>query len=363
MIVKKVPGGVLSKSLSFSLFLSSLTLFSQSHANGVQLPLLTLRDQSETAHCWAYAMSHLLESRSLKSQNIKVLIETERDVKYWVDFERMMHTYRSKKATYLSEYEGGWQAEFFESFLAHGKSILESSALSSVDIIYPILSDFNDHLPWVAIERPPFDSSLPTFDEVSTQLTGSAFATEDEAKAYAFSFLDRYYGKPQDSTQWLNQEQIAITESAKKILGPDFINNQNSEALILIKPVEDAQYGWAKYLSERYWGYRYDKTKILGLIETSLQNGWPVTFDNVYHAMTILAYESDEAGTYYAVADSVPGKITWYAATELLQNLNLVSIFAEAIPGALPPRTASHLLALPPGVNLDKKDRVDVPPR
>ena len=79
--------------------------------------------------------------------------------------------------------------------------------------------------------------------------------------------------------------------------------------------------------------------------------------------MTIVGFDTDSTGTRYAVADSVPGKITWYTAENLLPNLNLLSIFAEAIPGVLPLRGRTSILRTAPGVNVDSRDNVDFPPR
>ena len=91
--------------------------------------------------------------------------------------------------------------------------------------------------------------------------------------------------------------------------------------------------------------YRYDEEKILNLIETALTNGWPVTFDNVYHAMTIIGFEKTANGTYYAVADSAPASIKWYPAGTVRYNLNLVTVAKTAIEGLIPPRDESNVCA------------------
>jgi hypothetical protein len=149
------------------------------------------------------------------------------------------------------------------------------------------------------------------------------------------------------------------------ILGADYNANQTVDALVLVKPTTDGQYGWIKYLDDRYWGYRYDRSQILNLIELSLTNKFPVTFDNVYHAMTIVAFTPAKDGVkYYAVADSIPGKITWYSQDKMLGQLNLVTFFKSAIPNSLPPRNSNHMLnmLIPMNKTIDQVDNVAFPP-
>ena len=329
----------------------------------VLLPLHTLRNQGTTDHCWAYSMTHLLETRALVRDSNEIMINIEKDIKYWVDYERMMYNFRTKQSFYLGNYEGGWQIEYFESLLKHGKSIY-SNAKVTPQLRYQPLQDYFSNMKFLPEPRQQEDSTLPSWEQAS-QAMRTQFKTEQEAHNYAINYLNRKYGQPQATTQW-NGRPIAVSDTAKAILGSDYVVNQSVDALVLVKPTSDGNFGWIKYLENRYWGYRYDKAQILPLIELSLNNKFPVTFDNVYHAMTIVAYTPATNGVkYYAVADSIPGKITWYSADKLLGELNLVTFFRYAIPNALPPKSSGHMLRLmiPYSKTLDQFDNVAIPPR
>jgi hypothetical protein len=336
----------------------SLTL--QSRADKL-LPLQTLRDQDSTQHCWAYAMSHLLESRALVRHNHRILINVEKDVKYWVDFERMQYIFRTKKDFPFTKYEGAWQIEYWEALIKHGKHIAEATTSTS-DIWYQPMAEFTQHLPFMSEPRPAVDPTLLSPDLAKLHLT--KLQSENEAQAFIVDYLNRWYGVPSLRTHW-NGENIAIASSAYYILGADYPKNNKVDSVVLVKPVSDQAFGWVRYLTDRYWGYRYDSQKILNLVRTSLDNGWPVTFDNIYHAMTIVAYVYREENKqfFFAVADSVPGKITWYPDTKLLGDINLVTFFASAIPGELPPLTVDNMSILRnSATKIDQLDNVEFPP-
>lgn len=322
------------------------------------LPLQTLRDQSSTAHCWAYATSHMLESRALTRESEKILINVEKDVKYWVDFERMLYIFRSKKNFYLGSYEGAWQIEYWESFLKHGKHIM-SNEVTTPDIWYQPFKSFTKGLPFMAEPRPQPDPKLMPIDRVPDHLR--AMKSETEALAFITDYLNRWYGKPVIETKW-SGASVSIQESASRVLGKDFGADMSVESMLLVKPVSDEKFGWVRYLDERYWGYRYDSSKVLDLIKLSLDRNWPVTFDNVGHAMTIIAYSSQKGQDYFAVADSAPATISWYSATSMFNNLNLVTFYFKAIQDQIPPKSRATAAALPEGVDVDQLDNTQIPP-
>ena len=324
---------------------------------GVQLPLHTLRDQANTSHCWAYASSHLLESRALVRGDTEFMIDTELDSNYWVNYERMMEIYRTKnKDIYLGSSQGGWQMEFWNTLLKHGKNIHHTKH-TQAQILYPVLKDYSTHLAFLPPPVHSPDPSLPSFESLRAKFE-KEFKTEAEASEYAIDYLDRYYGEPKNSTTWF-AEETDLTDTASLILEDDFEKNNKTDSLVLIKPVTDGDSKWVKYLGERFWGYRYDAAKILELVEASLDKQFPVTFDNVFHAMTIIGYETSNGDTFYAVADSVPGKITWYSSASLKSSLNLVTFFGESIQEFIPPRPPS----LKSENGYDQRDGLTEPPR
>ncbi len=331
---------------------------------GVRLPLKTLRDQGTTAHCWAYSMSHLLESRALSRENLDVMIEVERDVKFWVDFERMHYIHQSKKDFFLDDYEGGWQIEFFETLIKHGKSLARSAASATSDIVYPLFQNFNIHLPFENISRVAADASL-SFPRAKERLLSNEFSDFASADIFIRDFLTAKYGEAQVRTTFLSEE-IAIKESASKILGSDFSQESTVNDFVLVKPVSDANVGWVKYLESRYWGYRMDRRQLPLMVRRSLDGNWPVTFDNVGHAMTVVGYgrpsENPDSAYEYAVADSIPGKITWYTEAQLLNNFNLVTFRATAVSADIPARGPHTLALFPPDFNIDAHDKTQIPP-
>lgn len=214
------------------------------------------------------------------------------------------------------------------------------------------------------LPKPQPDPTLESWYAIPN-IMKTRFKSEQEAHEFTIQFLNRKYGQPQGSTRW-SGKTIPLTSSAKHILGADAVVNRSVDSLVLIKPTYDNQHGWTKYLENRYWGYRYDKNQILKLVDQSLDNKWPVGFDNVYHAATIQAYAIDAHGNkHYAVADSIGGKILWYSGDALLKELNLMTFFRVAIPKALPKKTESHMLMLrlPMNKTLDQFDQVTRPPR
>jgi hypothetical protein len=155
--------GFLVKAFNFKGFILIFSLVLSTLAQAqVLLPLHTLRDQGTTDHCWAYSMTHLLESRAMARESNEILINIEKDVKYWVDYERMMYIHRSKGNFYLGEYEGGWQIEYFESFLKHGKSVYSNQRVNP-QLRYQPLQDYFSNMKFLPEPRPQEDSTLPSW--------------------------------------------------------------------------------------------------------------------------------------------------------------------------------------------------------
>lgn len=345
---------MLLKSLFVGLF-----LITSLYAN-IMLPVHSVKYQSNTFHCWAYATSHLLEVRSLLTNHMNISINTEKDVKYWVDFERMFYVYKSKKDFYLGDNEGGWQIEFWETFIKHGKHIQKALGDATPTVPYAFNTTYSQHLPFMNEPRPKPDPTLMSFDMAKNKLR--EMNDDNTAVKFILDYLNRLYGLPLMTTKWLGDTAVSIQDSARLILGNDFESNQYPESMVLVKPVDDGVFGWVRYLNERFWGYRYDKNQILTLIEKSLNNGWPVTFDNVYHAMTIIGYGTNNLNeTSYAIIDSGYGNIVWYNTKKMLANLNLVTFMGNAIPYELPSISKQNYLYYL-NKNIDRIDNVEIPP-
>jgi len=329
-----------------------------SQATGVRLPLLTLRDQAGTAHCWSYAMSHALESRALARDGVKFQFDIEQDTKYWVDFERMWAIYKTKDSDiYLGSYEGGWQIEFLNALLKHGRPV-RASSYEKADILYPVMKDFTDHMAFMP-SKDTFtpDPSVPSLEDVRQTIV-KGFDSDDKAREFMIDYLNKRWGKAVEKTMWLDSD-IAVSDVGERVLGADYKEISSVKNFLLVKPVkEGAEEKWVKYLGNRFWGIRQNTDKVLSMIRLSLDRSYPVTFDNVYHAMTIVGYEKDEKGYFYAVADSVPGKITWYTEADLIMNLNLVSFFEPAVKDQLPEKPINYI----PTGRYDAIDNVLYPP-
>lgn len=342
------------KSLLLKIVFASLIFVFAAEA-GVRLPLHTLRDQASTSHCWAYAASHMLESRALVRGDLEFMFDVERDSNYWLNIERMISYYRTKNEDiYIGSNQGGWQIEYWNTLLKYGKHIHHTTQ-KPAQILYPIMQNYTEHFPFMPPPPHKPDPTLPSFDTLKTKI--KTFKSEEELMKFAVDYLDRYYGKPKMTTEWF-EEEIDLNQVAPLMMEDDFTQHQHAENLILIKPVTDKDYKWVKYLGERFWGYRYDKETVLDLVTTSLDNGYPVTYDNIGHAMTILGYETTKEGTFFAVADSVPGKISWYDSTRMVRDLNLVTFFEASIETYLPPKPRSYEAQ----ERIDLKDGLLFPP-
>ena len=342
-----------------NLFLGLLLSISASAVAGVLLPLQTLRNQASTAHCWAYASGHMLESRAQAREMVDFMFTTEQDTKYWVDFERLMYIWRTKKDFYFDfSYEGGWQIEFMNSLLKYGK-VIKRSQTGNAQVWYNSFSDYTTALPFEVIARPTPDRSLPETSEIAAKMRGNTLVTEADAMAYANDILTRQYGRPMSQTKWFGQT-VDLKETTELVFGSDNVTSLN--AFVLVKPTNDGNYGWSAMISERFFGFRMETSKVLSMIKKSLDKQWPVTFDNVYHAMTIIGYDTKDGVDYFAVADSVPGKITWYSASRMPNDLNLVTFYRAAIAEDLPAQTKGNTVTWPKNFNSDKYDYIDIPP-
>ena len=343
-----------------------LSCFSVAANADMSLPLNTLRTQGTTAHCWTYAMAHLLESRALHRDGMDVRMDNERDTKFWVDYERMLYMYRSKNSFYLGEYEGGWQIEYWETLLKHGRPVAGVSQASEKQARYKPLQPFKEYLPFFPVERKPRKPGEYIDDEVSDHLRFDKFASDQDAIDYIVNLLLDVYGMPAASTAWLGKE-LPLQDSAKQVLASDYQSDTSVDSFVLVVPATDGDLGWVKYLDNRYWGYRLEKAKILDLLETSLRNGWPVTYDNVSHAKTIIGYSTSKDDRYFAVADSqVNGQmaqISWYPSAQILRDLHLVTFFRAAIPGKIPDRhDLDYESSGRAGKNYDLIDNLMIPP-
>ncbi len=337
-----------------------LILFSNllpAHSSGsIRLPLDSLRSQKGTMHCWAYAMSHLLESRAALRESNFVMFDVETDTKYWVDYERLWSVYRMNSDVYIGNVELGWQMEFWEALLKHGRALYRTAHGSS-EAGYPLLTPFFS--PWGFIagssSHTPGASAIPPA-AIKQRIQIGGFANEFEVDDFITHSLDQWYGRPQNATQWFGKT-IALEETPSYVLGIDFAPAK-LESFVLIKPVSDNEYGWVKYLDERYWGYRYNAKSALSLIDRSLDSHWPVSFDNSRHAMTIVGYEKGASETHYAVADSIGSKITWITGRKLLPSLNLLTIFHATVADLLPP-IPSH--SFKSTIDYDRRDNTHRP--
>jgi len=310
----------------------------------------------------------MLESRALHAHKIEATINIEQDVVYWVNLERLMSIFDLKKdmIQWNPLYdEGGWQIEYWNSFLKYGKLITSSKADAIPQVLYSPFAPYYSDIPFVTIDRPMPTEGILSFEAVKEKLLSNDFVTREEAFSFVRDWLDTHYGKALLRTQWLGEE-IATQDVPKKILATDYEAMKSTESMVLIKPVSDLGNGWVKYLGERYWGYRYDQSKIFGLIQQVLDKGWPVTYDNVYHAITIIAYKKNEetGKMHYAIADSSPASIYWQDEDLLLGNLNLVTVPLHTVTDLLPAREGARLLLpLPRAESWDEVDNVKIPPR
>lgn len=323
------------KSLVFIQLLISVSAFA-----GTRLPFHSLRDQDSTMHCWAYAMSHAVESRALSRDHMTPIVYVEKEVKRWVDYERLMYMYKTKNDFYFDpDSEGAWPIEYWEALLKHGFQIYKVSN-DEPTLTYPINKPYYENLGFIDYERPPVDPDLIDVDEMKRKLRNE-ISNDAEATKFIEKYLKGLFGDPTMTTKWF-EKTVNINEISALLLGKDVPAagslQDKINKMALVVPVSDGNQRWVKYLENRYWGYRYDSKNIFLMIETSLKNGYPIPFDNTQHAMTIIGFEKVDTTTYYAVADSSPAKITWKPGSTLKDQLHHLYFYTESIPGVLPPK-------------------------
>jgi hypothetical protein len=294
-------------------------------------------------------MAFVLESHALAHSSFDATIDLEKNLMYWINYDRMTYIYKTKGDFFLDKNnEASWQIEYWEAFLKHGAQISESK-IGTPDIWYSDFHIYRSSTPFMPEARPVPDASLIPIPDLVARLK-KGFSSDAEADGYIRDYLDRWFGKPLVEAKWLG-EALPVEGVPAKLLGNEFPVDGSVDSMILVKPIDKGTIGWAPYLYNRYWAYFYDSSKVLDLVRMSLDHGWPVTFDMGAHAETIIGYREAPVGTMYAIADSLASSIAWVDSGSMQSRLNLVTFFKDAIPGAIPPRLprtmARELLSQP----------------
>jgi hypothetical protein len=310
---------------TFIITLSALLISFNAFA-GILLPLPQVRDQGDTTHCWAYAMTHAIEARTLARDSNEVVIHIEKDLIYWAAYERLMEVFNSKQDYPWDPFlEMGRMFEFWKAFQRHGKQIVKVAQGSNV-AIYSYPNDFKGTLGFIAGQTQ--DNSTNT-----TVLIKKLKATTDVnvAKALIEEALNQHFGKPDTSdTPWLNG-RIGFVDVPKYVMGSD-LPAATIQDWIVVEPSYSSNVGqWEKMGGT--WVYHYPRAKLMDLIRASLDQKWPVTHANWGHARTIIGYQDRS----FAVADSIGQKITWFTEDALLRDTASIELLRSVVGNLIPP--------------------------
>jgi hypothetical protein len=274
------------------------------HADNL-LPLTSFRSQEYTTHCWAYAGAHLLEARAESKSAISTTLDVERDLMYWVLYDRFFQTYKGGQPleqdldgnNILTEY--GYENEFFRAFLEHGHPIHSAKKTSFVPS-YGIPGPLLPFGPFISFSKP----NAPRLNAVTLLAQLKKAMTDQEADVMIRGALDAsQYRRTADRTDWFGNE-ITVQESSARVMNED-LAPLLSDSLVTVVLPDDAHpaQSWGTYYNGKYSAYYATRDEMTALADASLEQGWPVMQLNTTHVWTVIGKKGDT----YARADSQHG--------------------------------------------------------
>lgn len=316
------------------LVLLAFIALSFAKANATVLPLDALRSQGDTNHCWAYSTNHVIASRAQFSDGAAISLDMERDLMYWVYYNRFMARYR--KGSPLQDFkdrellvESGFPAEFWTKFLIHGQPIYWiKEGNESSNISYP--DKPKAHLPHVAAKMKKTKSINIT--KLVTQL--SSAKNEAEASELIKEALDKSkYALSTTQTYWYSTP-IDVSETAKYVLHNDYSNILNDELLWVFATDEvSLQHTYETYYDGQFRNYYVNFDEIKTMIKNLIDQGFAfnITIKTggwQNHIMTGIGYDGDRV----LIADSIAPHYYW---TEF-SNVDSITAFRSTIGSQIP---------------------------
>lgn len=259
-----------------------------------RLPLSSYRSQGDTAHCWAYAAAHMLESRAQYVTGNSATINIEADLMYWVYADRLFERYRLKEEIPIVgmddgklKSEEGIPQEFFKAFLNHGQSI-HSVKEKGVSAAYP-----KKAAEFIPFERPD-GKRLTARDEISFIRKLDRARTDSEARDLISEYLgDSHFQLTLDLTEWLGT-MIGLGEVPRHMFG-DHMADLERDELVWVeieKRKNDAIHKWEPIGFGGYLSYAILEAEADELARLSLDRGWPVISVGQGHMWAVVGYNS-----------------------------------------------------------------------
>lgn len=285
----------------------------------VFMPLPSLRAQSSN-NCWAYAVTNMLEARALFRDSIKLKIDVDADLAYWVTFERLMDAHRFHAPVTAVFPVGGDMTEYLRAFLMHGSAIasVEKSA-GAAELRCPKTLFVDGRWQPASPEDHPlfedlFGRGLDSVDELSTRLLW--LENSEAAGESVREHLARHFPRPPLSkTTWFGRE-VPIASVPELVFGKDYRKDMIEDFVLMPH---------GGYFNDEFGLHRRSVRTLepgpqggwdVGrLLRASLEQHWPVVFEDKYHVYTVIGFQElkDESPsrTMYAVANPM-GTIEWY---------------------------------------------------
>ncbi len=285
----------------------------------IVLPLDGMRSQGKTGHCWAYSMGHVLSARMQFKNSVVAPLDIERDLYYWVYYERFMERY--KKGSELEEFtdidildDGGFPAEFWSKFLAHGHSIYSTEqALLSPTVSYPNLPQ--TRYPYIAAQKNPGSA----INAKKLLLSLSQAVNENEASRLILAELDRsFHSLTTTHTNWFGKT-IPLSQTPRVLLGNDYPKLSNDELIWIFKTKDTTLlHKLETYYDGKYKSSYETSSELEILAKKSLDLGlpFPITITRQgydEHVMTAIGYN----GSWFLIADSLNPHYYWVNFSEV----------------------------------------------
>ncbi len=319
-------------------------VFSFSAYADVLLPLSTLRVQG-VFHCWAYVVAYTLESRALSRDGIEIFIDVEKDLDYWVNYQRLKDVYFQKRRYSDKKDEHGNIVgigsrlgvgfDFWQHAYQQGLFIYQSRLGANRQPLYSTTEGFQSSV--THLYSYPFEDThwLDT-DFLALASVESKLLDKDlrwsEAENLIHEGLRAHFKYDKipsavSDTTWL-EATVSTKESLDKVLGADRMNIRFYDWISIV-PFEREK-KWTRDRLSGAWSYGLKREEYPSLIRESLDQGWPigVTFADLAHITPVVGYASetkqDGRTKYkYAVVHGMgsPADVSWETEEFLLKDL------------------------------------------
>jgi hypothetical protein len=305
-------------------------------ATDIILPLDSFRSQGSTDHCWAYSASHFIEALSQSETGVSTTLDTERDLRYWVLYDRFLQRYKTgheMEDTFADDEltnESGFPEEFFTAFLEHGKPVISTGTASrKAAYAFPDTPSGNQGFFWAPRGNgPDLDA-----EKLLKALKGASDSSQ--ASELIRSALDASSDALSAGSTALWQGQpVAYVDLPRQML-PGHLNQLQDDPLVQVETVtEDAEnlHHWESFLGGKYLSYYATLDEMEKIARFSLEHGFPLMEFNEDHVWVITGVHENA----FIRADSIQDSIYWSTASIGGQRTGGVVALKSIVTGVIP---------------------------